>query len=759
MNLTAQKKPRAELVTRKDSVPSGRLRRRLAVAGWRRGALALLFTTLATPAIAQFEAPGEEAPAPQASTFANPAVRAAVELPRNEPSDYLRATLNLIDLGEPQLAKQALDQLVALQLDDAGKIGLVQQFGAARLLRLARERELGPDAATFANTCLTAAAAEAASPERMATQIKQLGDASDAQQRIAVAQLAAVGEAAVVPAMRVLVDEKATDRQRLGARAALLRLAPFSEGALLATLRSENARLVGEAANLLASLRSPQAVALLALPAATTPGGSAVDQAYAQLAGQPASIDSAQGLLTRTLKNLDEGVPAFRADDSGNVPYWVWDSKTSLPKRLSLPSADATLLYRARLARDLALLRPHDRRHESLALRLGIEAAAVLRLAGEEATDRPGDLAQLPAATLDDLLTGALRDHQNAAAMASLQVITERRDPAALATHDGKPSPTARALRSSHPSVRLAAIEAIAAIDSPRPFPGASYVCPAIMQFVTSNGQREVVAAAPRLDAAATWAGGLSAEGLTGRVASTGGEAIRIASSSADIELILLDMAIGSPAVREVVFQLRRNPGTSQLPIGLLARETQFGTARRMAGEHTGVMAFLRPHTNESLGSLARELSAHLPRDWPTPEQRLDQAGRAMAVMHQLLETDRSFYRLRSAGPAIVGALHGGQVTSDTASVLALLGTRESQLALVDFSSTLSLALERRRAAANAFVQSIERFGLLLTSEEILQQYNLYNGSESQAKESQELLGQLLDAIEAPRKAKREKDR
>ncbi|MGI9458160.1 MAG: hypothetical protein ACR2NU_16470 [Aeoliella sp.] len=714
----------------------------------------ILFTALlTTPVLAQVEAPAEDAGALNLQVITNPAVRAAMELPRSEPGDYLQATINLLDLDEPALAKQVFNELVALGLDDAQRAGLVNQFGAATLLRLARTEILGPEAVEFAGDCTKAAAANATSPERIGELIKQLGDESDARQQIAVAELAAIGEVAVIPAIQVLANENSTDRQRVGGRAALLRLGLFSTGPLLASLESGNSQLVAEAAELLAALDVPQAAALLAHPAVTTSGGSSVERAYYQLTGQHASIDSAEGLLTRTLQKLEGGVPAFRGDDAGNIVYWTWNSQNSQPVPLVLSSADATLLYRARLADDLSQLRPHIRRYQSRFWRLGIEAARVLELAGEHASDRLIQLSELPAETVDRVLVDALKADQVAPAIAALGVIADRRDPGALVTHDGKPSSTALALKSSHPNVRLAALEAIAAIDSPRPFPGASYVCPVIARFASSTGDREVVAAAPRLDAASTWAGGLAATGFAGRVASTGGEAIGLASERADVELVLIDMAIGSPAAREVVFQLRRYPGTSHVPIGLFARESQYSTARQIAAEHTGVMAFPRPHTDGSLEIMADELSAHLPRDWPTPELRVEQAERAITVMNKLLESNRDFYRLRAAAGAIAGTLRPDRATSDAWAVLAKLGTLRSQRALVEFASTASLGIDHRRAAAKAFAQSIDRFGLLLTSDEIVRQYHLYNRSEAHPEESQQLLGELLDAIEGPRKA------
>src|SRR5690242_7622655 len=48
----------------------------------------------------------------------NPAVRAAVEMPRTEPKHYVSAVLALVDLGRPELAAPILTELQGLNLSD-----------------------------------------------------------------------------------------------------------------------------------------------------------------------------------------------------------------------------------------------------------------------------------------------------------------------------------------------------------------------------------------------------------------------------------------------------------------------------------------------------------------------------------------------------------------------------------------------------------------------------------------------------------------
>jgi hypothetical protein len=49
-----------------------------------------------------------------------------------------------------------------------------------------------------------------------------------------------------------------------------------------------------------------------------------------------------------------------------------------------------------------------------------------------------------------------------------------------------------------------------------------------------------------------------------------------------------------------------------------------------------------------------------------------------------------------------------------------------------------------------AFRRSIQARGILLTTQQILRQYDRYNASESQDRSTQQVLGLILDCIEAP---------
>jgi hypothetical protein len=84
------------------------------------------------------------------------------------------------------------------------------------------------------------------------------------------------------------------------------------------------------------------------------------------------------------------------------------------------------------------------------------------------------------------------------------------------------------------------------------------------------------------------------------------------------------------------------------------------------------------------------------------------------------------------------------------------MGTPKGQSALVDFASQNTRPLVSRQAAVAAFDAAVKSRGLNLTQAQITEQYKRYNASATLDKPTQDLLGAILDSIEAPAVARGE---
>jgi len=128
--------------------------------------------------------------------------------------------------------------------------------------------------------------------------------------------------------------------------------------------------------------------------------------------------------------------------------------------------------------------------------------------------------------------------------------------------------------------------------------------------------------------------------------------------------------------------------------------------------------------------------------------EHTEQAAAALGWLAELLETGHPYDEMLRDAKQISLTLYQPELTEATLRVLAVLGTADSQQLLLNFISTNTLPIESRRTASQALATSVKRFGKLLTSGEILRQYDRYNASETADSDTQEVLSEVLDLLE-----------
>jgi hypothetical protein len=296
--------------------------------------------------------------------------------------------------------------------------------------------------------------------------------------------------------------------------------------------------------------------------------------------------------------------------------------------------------------------------------------------------------------------------------------------------------------------VRFAALRAIMALDPPMPYPGASRVPEMIAHFARSTGGRDGVVAMPNATQATDVAGKLATAGLDGAAAYRGEAAARLAAELSDLEVILVDMDIQSPGVRDVLYALRATPMSGRTPIALFAGEGRLADAQQLASEHERVIAVPRPYSAAAVRAIVARLLELSARDAVPAEERAAQAAQAVTWIAELLARGRTFYALRRQVPTIEAALYQPSAALPAIDALGRFGTPASQRALVAYASQSVHPLDSRGRAAAAFRESVGTRGLLLTRDEVLAQYAMYNASASADAGTQQVLGAILDAIE-----------
>jgi len=480
----------------------------------------------------------------------------------------------------------------------------------------------------------------------------------------------------------------------------------------------------------------------------------AAQEALALIVGQtPTYVEATQFLYRRALSHL-AGEPVVHLNLENQGELWHWDAASKSAKPRPYVGADAAVAEASRLARELHALAPDQPEYLRLYLLCELDLAKI-----DGGVDQPlprgadsvfARLRQYPVAVLEEVLMLALRQQRFAAAAGAIEVLGESGDGQLLISSDGTPRRLAAAVSHADRRVRFAAVAAVMKLDPRGPFPGASYLAESLGYFASTVGSRRVLIAHPRASEAQSLAGMLAELGYDADAATSGRSAFVMAQRHADYEFALISDSIQGPTVSELAGMFRQDGRLGRLPIGVMAAGDKLDRAAAVAALEPLVEAFPRPVDSATLSLLIERLRRGIGRSAVTKDERLAHAAAALDWMLQLTENPNTygFYELAKQEPAVEIALQTPELTGRAALVLGRIGSSRAQLGLLDLASNRARTILDRRAAAAGFRDAVERRGIMLTRAEVLRQYERYNQSEAADRETQQVLGAILDTIE-----------
>ncbi len=337
------------------------------------------------------------------------------------------------------------------------------------------------------------------------------------------------------------------------------------------------------------------------------------------------------------------------------------------------------------------------------------------------------------------------------AAVGAAEILEEIGTIQQLTTSDNRACSLVSALVYGQRHLQSAAARAIARIDPQNAYVGSSYMMKTAVYLASSHGTSVGLVGDLHPEFAQSYAAALAPSGLTGRSATSSRELFDLAISDADVDVILVTGSLDDPHYQELVQQIRNDWRTKRVPIGLLLRDIN-RTIRAEATVGDDPFLLILPLTVEP-GRIYQQIERlrSLREPWRiTDDQRRAQADFAIDWLTRVF-TNRPQYRFYDAmayQSELVKSFSESGAISATSELLASLGTPIAQRALADFASETGAAIEQRKIAADAFNRSVKMHGTLLTTHEIQLQYDQFNASQSQSKESQEVLGSILDSIE-----------
>jgi hypothetical protein len=691
----------------------------------------------------------QEADQPAAATLPpprDPVIRVLVQTNPSTPSAIVKLINTLVDLKEGRYAVPLLQRLQGLNLDDEQLAALHREVGSAFFLKIAAHPDLQPVGAQFGSQAMERIDTRARNPERLTALITMLNDPMPTTRRMALAELQQGRDAAVQALLTVLVDDAQADVHP-AVQTALSIFGSEAFEPIAALVRDGSDPIKQRAIAVLARLDHPDAAIYALAPAFLPTSSPALREAAKKiLRDDQLTATDAAARMYKFANDYYTGQRKITADAFGFAGVWQWDAAANQLKQQQVVAQLATAEQAMRFARDARTLLPN-----SVELRRLYLGALVEAKQARSPTQLPGATSlvdQLRAEGIDallDLIDDAMQTNRSRVAAAGLMALGEVATADVLRTPDGRPGLVAHALRSPRREIRFAALDAIAKLGPTDVFPGSTYVAETAQFIINTSGRPRALVADPRILNAPALSGIAANLGFRPQVAHDARSTVRTAVTSGDIELIIIDMLLAAPTSGHLITSLRRDARTATVPIVIVTSEPDDVPRAESIARNAGYAATVS--ADADLGDFkAAAIAAGLV-DLPAPA-RIIQAKKVLTWLGALDNTARQRYGWRQLEPALIHALEQPDLTALSAKLLGELNSATSQTALVDYASFVGRPIELRTAAANAFRTSVKQFGILLTSRQMLAQYDRYNASARRSKPEQDVLASILDTLE-----------
>lgn len=699
---------------------------------------------------------GSESPAIE-EVAGSAVVRAIRSSNPQTPEQLVKAVDQLIRLYEPAAAGPYLTTLLDRKLDAPTLERLHREFGTAVWLRMSRSTELAPEGRDFAASVVQAARRSALDRDQIQRWVGQLSSDERREQFQAGRNLLRSGAAAVGPLVTAMAESPAEDHlQQLGTTV-LRRIGVDAISPLIAELSAEDIPQRRVAMRMLGQIDDRRAIPYLIGPALLPDSADAdiAQRSIHRITGRRAEGAQAVQLLALEADRAYHGILEQSPDVDGRLTQWIWDSQDQSVVPRTMDIAEAAALAAARLYLSLNLLDPADERYET---RYWVSRLVVEQ--GQAGWDAPisgapgsvGDrLRAQGASVVNRVLEVALQDRHPSAAQAAAAILGDLveldvlfRDNIEIA------SPLVQALTNSDSRVRLAAAKAILKLNPPASFDGAGRLADVLVFFATSVGQPAVITAHPRLGIAQEWGGMLGSLGFAAGAVSNGRDLLRAAYEIPDLQFVVISDALNDLSAWDVVEQLRVDPKSAHLAVAIVPRSDSRARATRTAIEHERVIVLPEAFGDSILAVTIPRLVDPGTRGYLSDEQRQKDAEWALRALAKWINGPHSpLIDWGQFDASLIATLDLPNVGADATAVLSQVGTPQAQTALIDLASQPLRPLKIRQEAAAAFTKSVERFGILLSQAQIVEQYGRYNESRVLDQATQVLLGSVLDAIEA----------
>ena len=665
----------------------------------------------------------------------------------------VKSTLNLEQFDD---TRYYLLQLQTAMTSDTDRLLAQTQLGSRVLVEIRFQQSLQPLGADVVSDLNKGAYRANYAPDRLNKLVKELSSPDRSVRGASFRMLRRLGSPAAASMINVFGDGS-RESEYPYIRGALKRFGDAAIPPLVGASRASNIQVQIEALRALTSYNSEDATdALLRaylspkFPESLRRSALAGLRENAKLISDPIA---AENELYQHAVDLLQGKQELASFDANSRRLWNWNSSSNQLEALSYPREVVAQVRAANRASDLFEIRPASNRNRSLFLLTQLESAK--RLLGPSNTvQKDRFVNMLPDLTWQEVnsaLQRAIELELFPAACGCCELLGQLGDEGALYPPNGGRPTLIKAMLTGDRHLQFAAFQAIDDIDPKRPFNGASYITSMAVYAAGGGGQNAGLIGHRLTNLGQSYAATLLQTGYSGLAASESRDFFQKATSNPDLQFLVVSDTMSFPDSIELAQQLRNDWRTKRLPI-IMAVSGQDSRIRMERVFRRSKNIFVHRFTLEP-----QIINAHIgqmfeSKTWKlTPEDRRRHSFAAMDWLDKVA-SDRKTYKFFELGPheaALTRLIYAPGFSEVAAKVLGALGTPAAQLEMINFASQTNLPIEERRPIADAFIKSINRSGTLLTTREIQIQYDRYNASQYASKSQQELLGSLLDAIEA----------
>ena len=652
-------------------------------------------------------------------------------------------------------ARFYIGQISKLNLNSEQLYALQNEIGADFFAAIHADDALQPEGRELARKVLKASQTVANSPARIDDLIKTLNNPDISVRSEAFRKLRRLGEPAVAQLLEVFAQkDRVADFP--GIRGALKSMGIHAQGPLLAAARANDIQVQAEALRALGYYRTSESLDVM-MRAYLSPNVPNSLKAIAlnsldrtEFGYDPAIIE--ERLYRRSREFLTGKRPVDGAVLS-SVTIWYWDNQKKKMISSEMDHLTATRVTAARRAADLYEINPALDRNRELYLLTQLEAAK--RLVGPSKKTNVELIQKTLGITREEtraVLGEALKLELVPAAIACCELLEKIGNESSLSATAGQPSELIDAIVFGDRYLQFAAMQAIASIDPQKAFAGNSYLVKLAVFLAQSENRPSGLIGHNREELAQNYAATMLSLGLYGNSAGSSREFFQAATTDPDLEVLVVTDTLDNPSFGNLIQQLRTDWRTRRLPIALLYRDADRGRRTSIQLQNdplfTAIPFSLQPNL------IATHVKRLDDRIKPWKVSNFDRRRHGAFAMQWLakISSDRDryyFYRLSPREQTqLAKLLYVPGFAADASALLGSLGTPDSQRILVDFASQSALALDERQVAAAAFAKSVKRGGTLLTAADVQLQYDRYQASSDEPKESRQVLADLLDAIE-----------